>query len=125
MITIKNYQTTSVPFTLTEKTTIPLSAVTYVLELTNKQSNTETYLLLSGDTSTNIQRYNYFPIDITTQNLNSGTYNYKVYQTTGNTIIVSALTSNDVVESGLSTIIGSGTTQTPVYTLTSTEFIFE
>jgi hypothetical protein len=125
MITIKNYQTTSVPFTLTEKTTIHLSAVTYVLELTNKQSNVETYLLLSGDTSTNIDRYNYFPIDITTQDLNAGTFNYKVYQTTGNTIIVSALTSNDVVESGLSTIIGSGSTQTPVYTGTSTEFIFE
>ena len=126
MITIANYQTTSVPFTLEEKTTFPLSATTYILELTSKQLTNETLLFLTGDTTTNVDRYNYFPIDLTPYDLPEGTYNYKIYQNTGNTLSVSALTVNDVVESGLATLYGSGTTTPTTYVATGqTEYVFE
>jgi hypothetical protein len=125
MITIFNYQQTLVPFTLEEKTTYPLSANTYILELVSKQLTNESLLFLTGDTSNNIERYNYFPIDLSPYSLPEGQYNYKVYQNTGNTLSTSALTINDVVESGLATISGSGSTPTPVYTLTGqTEYVF-
>ena len=126
MITIANYQSTLVPFTLEEKTTYPLSANTYILQITSKQLNNETLLFLTGDTTTNVDRYNYFPIDLSTYDLPEGTYNYKVYQNTGNTLSLSALTVNDVVESGLATLYGSGTTSSPVYVATGqTEYVFE
>lgn len=125
MITIANYQTTSTPFTLTEKTTFPLSATTYILELYSNQLHSDTILWLTGDTSANIDRYNYFPINLIPYNLKAGTYDYKVWQTTGNTLSLSALTTNDVVESGMATIIGSGATQTTTYTATGqTEYVF-
>lgn len=125
MITITNFSSTLVPFTLNEKTTYPLSANTYILEIESKQLNNETLLFLTGDTSTNISRYNYFPIDLTPYSLPEGQYNYKVYQNTGNTLSISGLTTDDVVETGLATITGSGSTPTPVFTLTGqTEYVF-
>jgi hypothetical protein len=125
MITISNYQTSLTPFTLTEKTTYPLSATTYILELYSNQLQGDTFLFLTGDTSLNIDRYNYYPINLTPYNLVEGTYDYKVWQTTGGTLSVSGLTTNDVVESGLATIIGSGTTTGTTYVLTGqTEYVF-
>ena len=126
MITIPNYQTSLTPFTLTEKTTYPLSATTYILELYSNQLHGNTLLFLTGDTSLNIDRYNYYPIDLTPYNLVDGTYDYKIWQTTGNTLSLSALTTNDVVETGLATIIPSGTTSGTTYVATGqTQYIFQ
>jgi hypothetical protein len=126
MIRIPNYQTSLTPFTLLEKTTFPLSATTYILELDGKQLNDQTLLFLTGDTSPNINRWNWFPIDLTTYNLIQGQYSYKVWQSTGNTLSISALTINDVVETGAAWIYSSGTTQNPVYESTNqTKYIFE
>ncbi len=128
MLTIPNYQTSLTPFTLMEKTTIPLSAVTYILELNGKELHDETLLFLTGDTSPNINRWNYYPIDLTPYNLIAGQYSYKVWQTTGSTLSISGLTTNDVVESGFATITTTGGTQTTTYVApsnTQTQYIFE
>lgn len=126
MITIPNYQTSLTPFTLLEKTTFPLSATTYILELYSNQVQSNTLLFLTGDTSANVNRYNYFPINLTSYNLVPGTYDYKVYQTTGNTLSLSASTINDIVETGMATIIGSGTTTGTTYVVTGqTQYVFE
>jgi hypothetical protein len=126
MITIPNNQTSLTPFTLLEKTTFPLSATTYILELYSNQLHSDTLLFLTGDTSPNINRWNWFPINLTPYNLVAGTYDYKVWQTTGNTLSLSALTVNDVVESGLATITGTGTTSGTTYVLTGqTQYVFE
>jgi hypothetical protein len=126
MITIPNYQSSLTPFTLLEKTTFPLSATTYILQLNGKELHDETLLFLTGDTSANINRYNYFPINLTPYNLIAGQYSYKVWQTTGNTLSTSALTTNDVVETDFATIISSGTTSNPVYVATGqTQYVFE
>ena len=126
MITIPNYQTSLTPFTLLEKTTFPLSATTYILQLNGKELHDETLLFLTGDTSANINRWNYFPINLTSYNLIAGQYSYKVWQTTGNTLSTSALTINDVVETGLATITSSASTSTTTYvTGTGTQYVFE
>jgi hypothetical protein len=125
MLHIANYQTTSVPFTLLEKTTFPLSATTYILELDGKQKQDTTLLFLTGDTSANVNRYNYFPINLSPYNLIQGQYSYKVWQTTGVTLSTSALTINDVVETGAAYIYSSGTTADPIYTSTETKYVFE
>ena len=125
MLHIANYQTTSVPFTLLEKTTFPLSATTYILELDGKQKQDTTLLFLTGDTSANVNRYNYFPINLSSYNLIEGQYSYKVWQNTGTTLSTSALTINDVVETGAAYIYSSGTTADPIYTSTETKYVFE
>lgn len=125
MISIANYQSTLVPFTLLEKTTFPLSATTYILELDAKQDHSTTLLFLTGDTSTNVNRYNYFPVNLSPYNLNEGQYSYKVWQNTGATLSTSALTINDVVETGAAWIYSSGTTQIPIYSATTTQYVFE
>jgi hypothetical protein len=126
MITIPNYTTSLTPFTLTENTTYPLDQVKYILELYSNQLHNNTILWLTGDTSPNIQRWNYYPINLTPYNLVSGTYDYKVFQTTGSTLSVSSLTTNDVVESGLATLTTTGGTQTTTYVATSgTQYVFE
>jgi hypothetical protein len=125
MITIPNYQTSLTPFTLTEKTTIPLSAVTYILELNGKELHDETLLFLTGETSPNIQRYNYFPINLTPYNLIAGQYSYKVWQTSGGTLNITGLTTNDIVETGFATIITTGGTQSTTYVSPQTQYIFE
>lgn len=126
MITISNFQTELVPFTLLENTTFPYSATTYILELFGKELKDETILFLTGDTTTNANRYNYFPINLTPLNLVEGQYNYKVYQNTGNTLSLSATTINDVVESGLATIYGTTPAARPVYIATGqTQYVFQ
>jgi len=126
MITISNYQMDLTPFTLTEKTTYPLDITNYILELYSNALQAETYLFLTGETSLNVERYNYYQINLTDYNLPEGTYDYKVWQTTGGTLSTSALTTNDVVESGFCYLYSSGTTQPPVYTAPHQEvFIFD
>lgn len=128
MITIPNYTTSLTPFTLTEETTFPLSATTYILKLYSNQLHGETLLFLTGDTSPNIDRYNYYPINLTPYNLIEGTYDYFVYQNTGSTLSLSALTTNDIVETGLATIIGSGTTSGTTYNAplqTQNQYVFK
>jgi hypothetical protein len=125
MISVPNYTTSLTPFTLLEETTFPLSSVTYILQLNGKELKDETLLFLTGDTSTNVNRYNYFPIDLTPYNLTPGQYDYAVYQNTGSTLSVSALTINDVVETGLATIYGTTPTPDPVYNVTgATQYVF-
>jgi hypothetical protein len=125
MIKIANYQTTLTPFTLTELTTFPLSATSYILELEGKQKQDTTLLFLTGDTSANVNRYNYYPINLIPYDLIQGQYSYKVYQTTGSTLSITGLTNNDVVESGAAYIYNSGMTQAPIYTSTETKYVFE
>ena len=126
MITIPNYTTSLTPFTLTEKTTFPLSATTYILELYSNQLHDNTLLFLTGETSPNIDRWNWFPINLTPYGLVAGTYDYKVWETTGNTLSLSALTTNNVVESGMATLTGSGTTTPTTYVASGqTQYVFE
>lgn len=126
MISIPNYTSSLTPFTLKEKTTFPLSATTYILQLNGKELHDETLLFLTGDTSPNVDRYNYFPINLTPYNLVVGQYDYTVYQNTGNTLSTSALTINDVVETGLATIYGTAQSPKPVYTATGqTQYVFQ
>lgn len=121
-----NYMSGLTPFTLTEKTTYPLNLTNYILELDSKMLQSETLLFLTGDTSINVDRYNYYPINLTPLDLPEGNYNYKVWQTTGNTLSTSALTTSDVVESGFCFIYSSGTTQPPVYSPTGqTVYVFQ
>jgi hypothetical protein len=126
MIKIPNYQTSLTPFTLLEKTTFPLSATTYILELDGKQLNDQTLLFLTGDTSPNINRWNWFPIDLTPYNLIQGQYSYKVWQTTGNTLTITGLTTNDVVETGAAWIYGTTPAPAPIYVSPNqTKYVFE
>jgi hypothetical protein len=125
MLHIANYQTTSVPFTLLENTTFPLSATTYILELDGKQKQDTTLLFLTGDTSANVNRYNYFPINLSPYNLIEGQYSYKVWQTTGTTLSTTGLTTSDVVESGAAYIYGTTPAADPIYTSTETKYVFE
>ena len=123
MITIKNYTTSLTPFTLVEKTTIPNP--NYILELVGKETDETTLLFLTGDTSNNTLRYNYYPIDLSAYNLIEGQYNYLVWQTPNNNLTTSGLTSNDVVESGFCYIESSGTTQNVVYNQPQTKYVFQ
>lgn len=123
MIRISATTITDVPFTLYEKTT--LSGATYIMDLFSNQNHNHTYFWLTGDTTNNNMRYNYFPIDISNLNLIGGTYDYFVWQTTGNTLSTSALTINDVVESGLCEIITTGSTSATTYNNPKTEYTFE
>ena len=70
-------------------------------------------------------RYKYFPVDISYLNLIGGTYDYFVWQTTGNTLSTTGLTINDVVESGLCEMIQTGNTSTITYNNPKTEYTFE
>jgi len=123
MITIPNYTSSLTPFTLKETTTLT-GATYYILDLFGKQKDDTTLLFLTGDTSTNIDRYNYFPINLTPYNLIEGQYNYRVWQTSSQVLSTSGLTTNDIVEDGLCYISGSGSTQNQTYTITQTKYVF-
>jgi hypothetical protein len=125
MITIANYQMELTPFTLTEMTTYPLNITNYILELESNMLQDSTLLFLTGDTTLNVERYNYYQVNLTPYYLPEGTYDYKVWQTTGNTLSTSALTTNDVVESGFCYLYSSGTTQPPVFNSPETVYVFE
>jgi hypothetical protein len=123
MITISGNQITDVAFTLYEKTTIP--NCNYIMNLFSNQNHDNNLVWLSGDTTNNNMRYNYFPVDITNLNLIGGTYDYFVYQTTGNTLTISGLTINDVVESGLCEVITPNISTGTTYNNPKTEYTFE
>ena len=124
MITIPNYTTGLTPFTLVETTTLT-GNTNYILDLFSKQKDDTTLLFLTGDTSTNTARYNYYPINLTPYNLIEGQYNYRVWQTSGNTLSTTGLTTNDIVENGLCYIYNSGSTQNQTYTQPQTKYVFE
>ena len=124
MITIPNYTTGLTPFTLVEMTTLT-GNTNYILDLFGKQKDDTTLLFLTGDTSQNTMRYNYYPVDLTPYNLIEGQYNYRVWQTSGNTLSVSGLTTNDIVEDGLCFIYNSGSTQFQTYSQQQTKYVFE
>ena len=123
MITISANTQTLVPLTLFEKTT--LSGATYIMDLFSNQNHDHNYFFLTGDTTNNNTRYNYFPVNIGYLNLIGGTYDYFVWQTTGNTLSTTGLTINDVVESGLCNIITSGSTSGTTFNSPKTEYTFE
>lgn len=125
MITIANYQMELTPFTLTEMTTYPLNITNYILELESNMLQDSTLLFLTGDTTLNVERYNYYQVNLIPYYLPEGTYDYKVWQTTGNTLSTSALTTSDVVESGFCYLYSSGTTQPPVFNSPETVYVFE
>lgn len=123
MITLANYQTTLTPFTLLEQTT--LTGVTYyILDLFGKQKDDTTLILLTGDTTTNVDRFNYFPINLTPYNLIEGQYNYRVWQSPSSALSVSGLTTNDIVEDGFCYIYSSGSTQNTQYIQPQTKYVF-
>lgn len=129
MITINKNEANNCFFTLNEKTT--LSPAYYLLELVSKQNNTSKVVRLSGDTSTDTVRYNKFTItevpsgseDLDTANvyLESGEYDYFVWQSSATTLTLSAATS--IVESGRFKVNGTGTTES-TFTDTDTEYTF-
>jgi len=122
MIYISATTVTNVPFTLFEKTT--LVNASYIMQLFSNQNHDNTYFWLTGDTTTNNARYNYFPVDLSPYNLIGGTYDYFVWQTTGGTLSTSGLTVNDVVESGLCTVLVTGNTVT-TFSDPKQEYTFE
>jgi hypothetical protein len=126
MITISGNQTTNVAFTLYEKTT--LSGATYILDLYSNQNHNHTLIWLTGDTTNNNMRYNYFPIDLTPYTGNTligGTYDYFVWQTTGSTLSTTGLTISDIVESGLCEIVLPNPYTGTTYNNPKQEFTFE
>lgn len=124
MIVISANTTTLVPLTLFEKTT--LSGATYIMDLYSNQNHDHTLFYLTGDTTNNNMRFNYFPVNIFGLGLSGGTYDYNVWQTTGNTLSTTGLTITDIVETGLCEIIANipliptGST----YNSTQTEYTF-
>ena len=103
MITISANTETLVPFTLFEKTTIV--DYKYFINLFSNQNHNNNLFWLTGDTTNNNARYNYFPMTI---DLELGTYDYTVYQTqsSATTFNLSAMTISNVVETGSCKIIG-------------------
>lgn len=127
MIKILKNQTNNIVFTLDEKTTI--SNVNYLLELFSNQNHDSKVVRLTGETSANIKRYNQFPITESTTdnlnigqiNLNAGTYDYYVWQTSATTLALSSATS--IIESGKCVVIGSATTEV-TFTNNNNEYTF-
>jgi len=126
MIRIKNYQPDFVTLTLKETTTLTGSPINYVMKLHSNYLHDNNYFLLTGDTSTNTNRYNKYPIDITNLSARTENFDYFVYEISGSTYQVSGLTDNYIVESGLCEMIYTGQTQTFTYPVnTQTEYFFQ
>jgi hypothetical protein len=124
MITIPNYTSSLTPFTLKEKTTLT-GTTYYILDLFGKQKDDTTLLFLTGDTTLNVDRYNYYPINLTPYNLIEGQYNYRVWQTPNNVLTTSGLTTTDIVEDGFCYIYNSGTTNPTIYTTQQNKYVYE
>jgi hypothetical protein len=123
MVTIYNYQNSDLIFTLNENTTIPNA--NYILNLFSNQNHDNNLFWLTGDTSPNINRWNEYQWTSAISNgLIAGTYDYFVYQTSGSTLSLSGMTTEDIVESGLATVIGTNPTQT-TYNNPVQEYTFE
>lgn len=126
MISIKNYTSDFVYLTLKETTTLTGSPINYVLRLHSNLLHDESYFLLSGDTSPNVDRYNKFPINLTTLSARTENFDYFVYQFSGNTYQISGLTDSNIIESGLCSLISTATTQTYTYPINSQqEYYFQ
>jgi hypothetical protein len=133
MVYIYKNTTNRCVFTLNEKTTY--QNADYFISLYSKQNNDNELLWLksSADTSNNTSRYNEWLIDETTItdvdnleiNLQVGQYDYTVYQTTGSTLSLSAVTTSDVVETGRCNVRISDTYDVPTLDNTITEITFE
>jgi hypothetical protein len=95
----------TVCFTLFEKTT--LSGATYILNLFSNDNLTNNLYWLTGNTTTNNARFDRFDL---TLDLQPGTYDYYVYQFSGGQFNTSALTVDNVVETGLCEVIKSCST---------------
>lgn len=123
MVTIYNYKNSDLIFTLNENTTIPNA--NYILNLFSNQNHDNNLFWLTGDTSPNINRWNEYQwTSGTTSSLIAGTYDYFVYQTSGSTLSLSGMTTEDIVESGLATVIGTNPIQT-TYNNPVQEYTFE
>ena len=128
MIKITKNQTNNVVLTLNEKTTI--SNANYLLELFSNQNHDSKVVRLSGDTSTNLDRYNQFPIvETSTDDLDNGqisllegTYDYFAYETTGSTL---SLSGASIIESGKLIVISTGSTVTTTFDDNNDEYTFE
>ena len=126
MIRIKNYQSDFVVLTLKETTTLTGSPINYVLKLHSNLVHDDNYFILTGDTSTNTNRYNKFPINLTPLSARTENFDYFVYQILGTSYQVSGLTDTNIVESGLCELISTATTQTYTYPVnTQTEYFFQ
>jgi hypothetical protein len=107
MITLNQNETNIVVLTLNEK---KIGNNPYFLQLYSNQNKDNTLLELTGDTSTNVVRYNRYNIDESPLNLIVGEYDYFVHQYSGGTVTLSA--STNIVESGKCRVFGTGTTST-------------
>jgi len=126
MIRVKNYQPDFVVLTLKETTTLTGTPINYVLKLHSNQLHDDSYFLLTGDTSSNKNRYNRFPVNITSLSARTENFDYFVYQIQGTSYQVSGLTDTNIVESGLCEVIFTGGTTSFTYPInTQTEYIFE
>lgn len=126
MIRLKNYQADFVVLTLKETTTLTGSPINYVLKLHSNLLHDDSYFNLTGDTSPNVDRYNKFPINLTSLSARTENFDYFVYQYSGASYQVSGLTSNNIVESGLCELIFTGGTPSYTYPInTQTEYFFE
>ncbi len=106
-IRIKKNQANNCVFTLQEKTTILNPK--YLLELKSKQDDNHALFRLTGDTSSNIDRYNQFEFSLADSNtLSAGEYTYYIWQSTLNDLDTDSAIS--IVESGLFLVIGTGST---------------
>ncbi len=121
---LKNQSNTLI-LTLTEK--ITLTDPNFLIEIFSKQNHDSTIARLSGDSTTNITRFNDFTLtespteDLETGvvNLIPGEYNYFIWQTSASTLFLSAATS--IVESGPLVVVGTGQT-TSTFSTTPDEF---
>lgn len=125
MIYINNFTGSTIVFTLNETTTLTGANINYVLKLHSNTIQSDTYFLLTGDTSSNTNRYNQFTIDASSSlSAHTEQFDYSVYQISGTSYQVSGLTNNNIVETGLSQLISSGSTPTPTFTSNNQQYFF-
>lgn len=127
MIYLKKDQTNKVALSLTDNVTITGSTVYFLFDFTNTQTRNNT-LFTAADSSTNTSRYNLFDISLTgsaytnltagTISLESGWYNYDVYQMTGQTnlsltgVTGSKIQTGKVLVTGTTSVNGTQNTYT-------------
>jgi hypothetical protein len=119
MLRIKKYDTNDLILTLNEKRLLNTS--NFVINFYSNSNKVNNLFFLSGDTSSNPNRWNEYPFNYPI--LDIGTYDYVVYETTGTTLTISATTGN-ICESGKAVVIGTGTT-IPTLTDNLTEYTFQ
>jgi len=122
MIYINKNQSNELVFTLNEKREYSNSNFILNLYSNANKTNQDIFLANSADTSTNTTRWNQW--EYTENNiLQAGTFDYSVYETTGNTL--TAITGLNMVESGKCVVVGSGTTIPTINNNNQIEYTFE